>query len=217
MPDKGKAVSRDQQELFGAVLGAKRGATPISKKVSDLAKSMTTKQVKRYASTKHKGKPEKVKKEGVQEGVVEMYAVQNPYSGCQPSDLVVPFNPVYGVPQDTMTPNVVHSVHPDMETATAIAEALCEEMVQYEGMLEEKKGSVAKKLETMINKLEKKRKEVMSQIMDEPGKSKEHREKIAHLTDKLESLVSKLETVSKSKKEEPKEDKEDKEDKKDNK
>lgn len=206
------AVSQKQQKLMGAALAAKRGAKPISKKVADLSKSMTAKELEKYAGTKHKGLPKKVKNENVEEGILEMYAVQNPYSGCQPTDLVVPFNPVYGVPQDTMTPDVVHSVHPDMETATAIAEALCQEMIQYEGMLEEKKESVTKKLQTAINKLEKERKETMKQIMDEPGKSKEHREKVAHITHKIDELVSKLESVSKSKKhkEEPKEDKKDK-------
>ena len=34
----------------------------VSKKVKDVAKGMKKSDVKKYASTKHKGKPEKVKK-----------------------------------------------------------------------------------------------------------------------------------------------------------
>jgi len=200
------AVSQAQQKLMGAALAVKRGAKPISKKVADIAKSISTKDLKKYAGTKHKGLPEKVKKEGV----TEMYAVQNPYSGCQPQDLVTPFNPVHGVPHDVMSPDVVHSVHPDMETATAIAEALCSEMIQYEGVLEEKKGSVIKKLHTAINKLEKQRNEIMKQVMDDPKKSSDHKEKIAHITNKLVDLLSKLESVSKSQKEKEESSKEDK-------
>lgn len=194
------AKSTAQQKLMGAALAAKKGAKPISKKVADISKSMSTKELEKYAGTKHKGLPKKVKKEGVDEGVTEMYAVQRPYSGCQPQDLVAPFDPIHGVPHDTMTPDVVHSVHPDMETATAIAEALHQEMIQYEGMLEEKKGSVVKKLQTALQKLEKQRKEAMSRIMKVPGQASHHKEKIAHLTTQIDNLVSKLEKVSASQK-----------------
>lgn len=206
------SVSQKQQKFMGAALAAKKGGTPISKKVADVAKSMSTKELEKYAGTKHKGLPKKAKKEGVEEGVMEMYAVQNPYSGCQPSDLVTPFNPIHGVPHDVMTPDVVHSVHPDMETATSIAEALCGEMQQYESMLEEKKGSVVKKLQTAINKLEKERKEAMKQVMGDPKKSGEHKDKIARLTGKIDDLVSKLESVSKSQKEKKEDEKKDKKD-----
>ena len=37
----------------------------VSKKVKDVAKGMKKSDVKKYASTKHKGKPEKVKKEAI--------------------------------------------------------------------------------------------------------------------------------------------------------
>lgn len=195
------------------------GKVTVSKKVGGHTKVVghtTPGKKNAYLAALHihsKDKDKKTKKEGkhTEEGVMEMYAVQNPYSGCQPQDLVTPFNPIHGVPHDVMSPDVVHSVHPDMETATAIAESLCNEMIQYEGMLEEKKGSVVKKLQTAINKLEKQRKEVMKRVMDDPKRSSEHKEKIAHLTHKIDDLVSKLESVSKSqkeKKEEPKKEKE---------
>ena len=148
-----------------------------------------------------KDKKKNTKKEGIEEGITEMYAVQNPYSGCQPQDLVTPFNPVYGVPQDTMSHDVVHSVHPDMETATAIAESLCQEMIQYEGMIEEKKGTASGKISKMIDKLEKQRKEHVQAAKENPKQSSEHREKIAHLTAKIDDLMTKMERIEKSKKE----------------
>jgi hypothetical protein len=206
------AVSKSQQKLMGAALAAKKGSKPISKKVADLSKSMTKKELEKYAGTKHKGLPKKVK-EGV-DGITEMYAVQQPYRGCQPSDLVVPFNPIRGVPQDRMTPDIVHSVHPDVETATTIAEALCKEMIEYEGMLEEKKGSVVKKLQSAIQKLEKTRKDTMSMVMSAPREATQHKEKIAQLTSQIDNLVSKLERVSSSQKDHAEDDNKDKKSKK---
>jgi len=195
------ASSQAQQKLMGAALAAKKGAKPISKKVAGIAKSMSTKELEKYAGTKHKGLPKKVNKEGAGDSITEMYAVQQPYSGCQPQDLVTPFNPIHGVPHDAMIPDVVHSVYPDMETATAIAESLCQEMIQYEGMIEEKKGTASGKISKMIDKLEKQRKEHVQAAKENPKQSSEHREKIAHLTAKIDDLMTKMERIEKSKKE----------------
>lgn len=172
--------------------------TPGKKKDYLAALHIHSKDKKKIHS---KDKKKHTKKEGIEEGITEMYAVQNPYSGCQPQDLVTPFNPVYGVPRDTMTPDVVHSVHPDVETATAIAEALCQEMIQYEGMIEEKKGTASGKISKMIDKLEKQRKEHVQAAKENPKQSSEHREKIAHLTTKIDDLMTKMERIEKSKKE----------------
>lgn len=57
------AVSRKQQQFMGMALATKRGemkgASPALKKA---AKSMTGKELKKYASTKHKGLPARSKK-----------------------------------------------------------------------------------------------------------------------------------------------------------
>jgi len=58
MPSK----SKSQQRFFGMVLAKKRGKRVGSKKVSKTAASMTTKDVKEFASTSRKGLPEKKKK-----------------------------------------------------------------------------------------------------------------------------------------------------------
>ena len=60
---KEKAVSKQQQKLMGLALAYKRGEvedSKVSDTVKDLAKSMSTKELEDFASTKHKGLPDKV-------------------------------------------------------------------------------------------------------------------------------------------------------------
>jgi hypothetical protein len=47
---------------MGMVHAAQKGEKPASKEVAKVAKSMPKKAAKDYAATKHKGKPEHVKK-----------------------------------------------------------------------------------------------------------------------------------------------------------
>ena len=63
-----KALSKAQQRFMGAVYAAKKGATPASPEIAKAAASMTTKQAKDFAGTKHKGLPEKKE---VKEGSTE--------------------------------------------------------------------------------------------------------------------------------------------------
>ena len=58
---KEKAVSQQQQKLMGLALAYKRGEvedSKVSDTVKDLAKSMSTKELEDFASTKHKGLPQ---------------------------------------------------------------------------------------------------------------------------------------------------------------
>ena len=60
------SVSKKQQKFMGIVRAIQKGDAPaskFSKKSIDAAKSMKGKDVKKYASTKHKGLPTKVKSE----------------------------------------------------------------------------------------------------------------------------------------------------------
>ena len=60
-----KAVSKQQQKIMGLALSVKRGDTPkskVSKKVQDMSKEMSKKDLKDFASTKHKGLPKKTEK-----------------------------------------------------------------------------------------------------------------------------------------------------------
>jgi hypothetical protein len=57
-----KAKSKAQQKFMGMVYAAKKGEKPASKDVAKVAKGMSKSDAKDYAATKHKGKPEHVKK-----------------------------------------------------------------------------------------------------------------------------------------------------------
>jgi|TARA_R100000084_G_scaffold102199_1_gene57709 hypothetical protein len=57
---KEKAVSKQQQKFFGVVKAMQKGDIPKKGKAGDAAKDMTKKDVDKYASTKHKGLPQKV-------------------------------------------------------------------------------------------------------------------------------------------------------------
>jgi hypothetical protein len=57
-----KAVSKAQQKFMGMVHSAKKGEKPASKEVAKAAKGMSKKSAEDFASTKHKGLPEKKKK-----------------------------------------------------------------------------------------------------------------------------------------------------------
>jgi hypothetical protein len=56
-----KAVSKKQQRFMGMVHAAQKGEKPASKAVGKVAKTMKKKDAEDFASTKHKGLPEKVK------------------------------------------------------------------------------------------------------------------------------------------------------------
>lgn len=56
-----KAVSKKQQKFMGMVHAAQKGEKPASKEVAKVAKTMKKKDAEDYASTKHKGLPEKKK------------------------------------------------------------------------------------------------------------------------------------------------------------
>lgn len=58
-----KAKSKAQQRFMGMVYAAKKGKPAASPDVAKVAKGMSKKSAKDFASTKHKGKPEHVKKD----------------------------------------------------------------------------------------------------------------------------------------------------------
>jgi len=59
-----KAVSKKQQKFMGMVHATQKGEKAPSKEVAKVAKSMKKKDAEDFASTKHKGLPEKKKPEG---------------------------------------------------------------------------------------------------------------------------------------------------------
>jgi hypothetical protein len=62
-----KSVSGQQQKLFGLALSVKRGETPrseVSAEVLKIVDSMSEKEIRKFAKTKHKGLPEKIEESG---------------------------------------------------------------------------------------------------------------------------------------------------------
>ncbi len=57
------ASSKAQQRFFGVVKAMQKGDIPKKGRAGKIAKTMSKKDVDDFASTKHKGKPEKVKRE----------------------------------------------------------------------------------------------------------------------------------------------------------
>jgi hypothetical protein len=77
-----KAVSKQQQKIMGLALSVKRGDTPkskVSKKVQDMSKEISKKDLKDFASTKHKGLPKKTEKKDDVKKIEEsiMVLIQN--------------------------------------------------------------------------------------------------------------------------------------------
>ena len=77
---KEKSVSKQQQKLMGLALSVKKGQTPksnVSKKIKDVAKSMTKKDLEDFAKTPHKNLPNKKQNnEQVMAGYFESLANQ---------------------------------------------------------------------------------------------------------------------------------------------
>lgn len=206
------ASTEPQRKLFGAALAVKRGESkPISKKVADIAKKTSEKELEKMAS-----KPKKKKQnEGTEDGAIhELYAVVAPYPGCTPDSLVKPIDPLNGISGTEISPDQVHGVYPSADQAMMIAERMCAEYEEGQRMLEEKKGTTTEKLKKAIDKLEKKRKEHMDAMKEDPKSASEHKASIADLATKIDDYLTKLEKIEKSKKAEEKKEKEDKKDKK---
>ena len=71
-----KAKSKSQQKFFGMVHAAQKGEKPASKKVADVAKDIGKKDAKDFASTKHKGLPDKAEKKKVDESILTENTLQ---------------------------------------------------------------------------------------------------------------------------------------------
>lgn len=204
--------SKSQQHLMGMVHAVQTGKMKSpSKKISKLAKSMTKKSAKEFASTKTKGLPtkKKVVKENYDNAIGTIHTVLKPYPGCTPDNMVKQIDPIMGAQHHGIDHQTIHGIYPTQDEAKKVAEDIHK---QYEGdmkKLEEKKDSVAKKLTTTIDKLEKKRKDHIKAAKENPKTASEHKDHISAISSQIENLMSKLEKVSKSKKEDESEEDED--------
>jgi Protein of unknwon function (DUF3008) len=212
------AKSQKQQKFFGIVHGIQKGTvkpSSVSKKAQDVAKHISKKSAKDYASTKTKKLPVKVKKtkkvvkENYENKVGLLHIVLKPHPGCDVVDLVHEIDPIMGATHKGIDAKTIHGVYGDQDEAMKCAEGLHKNHLDEMKKLEEKKGTVAKKLTSMIDKLESKRKDHMKLAKENPDHASEHKQHISQIQGQIEDLMDKLEKVAKSKKEEDTEEDED--------
>ena len=197
------AASQQQQKLMGLVHALQKGTVKpgqASKKAKEMAKSMKPSDVTKYAATKHKGLPKKVKKEENM-GTPSMYVVTKPEHGSTAETMVVEFNPLMGLQEKGIEMHKVHSVHHDHEDARNIAGEAYQKWCDESMKLEEKKGKVGDKIKKAIDQLEKKRKEHIDMAKEDPKNASKHKEHIAKIATQIDDLMSKMEKIEKSKKE----------------
>lgn len=195
------AASQQQQKLMGIVHALQKGdvkPSSVSKKAQSMAKSMKPGDVTKFASTKHKGLPKKVKKENM--GVASMYVVRKPNSDMQEADLVLELNPLEGIQPLNIMQDDVMSVHHDETEARRIAAEAYKSCMDEAFQLEEKKGKVGDKLKKAIDQLEKKRKEHVDMAKEDPKNASKHKEHIAKIAQQIDDLMTKMEKIEKSKK-----------------
>ena len=103
------ASSKAQQRFFGVVKAMQKGDIPKTGKAGKIAKTMDKDDVDDFASTKHKGKPEKVKREMkvrnlikkmVREELAKMNEVRIPFSSSQITKLKRAFKDMKGTLPD---------------------------------------------------------------------------------------------------------------------
>jgi hypothetical protein len=195
------SASKQQQKLMGIVRALQKGdiePSKVSKKAKEMAKSMDPKDVKDFASTKHKGLPKKVKKEDY--NPTKMYVVRKAIDNLDASGLVMELNPLEGIQPLNLMQDDVHSVVHDESEAQRIAAEVYDAYTKEVQALEEKKGKVGDKLKKTIDHLEKKRKEHLDMAKEDPKNASQHKEHIAKIATQIDDLMSKMERIEKSKK-----------------
>ena len=100
------AQSKSQQRFFGVVKAMQKGDIPKKGRAGKIAKSMSKDDVDDFASTKHKGKPEKVKREQRVRELIkkmvreEMNEVRIPFSSSHIKQLKRAFKDMKGTLPD---------------------------------------------------------------------------------------------------------------------
>lgn len=191
------AVSKSQQKLMGMVHAAQKGELKHpSKKVAKMAATMPKNIAKKFAATKLKGLPSKVKEEEIQEAydnaVGNVHTVLKAYPGCNPEMLVKEIDPIMGAKHHGIDHQTIHGVYGTADEAKKIAEKVYKGHLDALKMLEEKKGNVADKLTKKVEELEKERTEYF--------KTKDY-EKESKVAKQIQHFMDLLKKVEKSKKE----------------
>ena len=140
------------------------------------------------------------KKEAIEGSLGDVFAVQQPYDGCQVGKLVHQVNPIMGMGQSAIPPDQIAATFPDKERATSFANGLYMEYCQKQEALEEKKMKVTEKLKKAMGMLEKQRSNHMDMIKENPMVAGKSKHEVANLTQKIDELMMKLEMIEASKK-----------------
>lgn len=197
------AVSQKQQKFMGIVHGLQKGTVDPSKvsgKAKDVAKHIGKKAATDFASTKHKGLPKKVKKEGIENEVGPIHIVRKPYPGCTQAGMVYELNPLEGLHPHGLATEDIHGMYNDEARAHQVCEGLYEDWQEGLRKVEEKKGQAVEKAKKVIDQLEKQRKQHLDMAKSDPSNASSHKEKIAVLAHKIDDLMSKMEKIEKAKK-----------------
>ena len=133
--------------------------------------------------------------------VGQVYAVQQPYDGCDTKKLVHKVDPMMGIRDSGIETDKFYGAYLDEKQAHAIAEKLNNEFLDAALMIEEKKSMTTDKIRKTIDTLERKRKEHVDAAKENPKEASAHKEKIAAIAEKIDDLMSKMERIEKSKKE----------------
>jgi hypothetical protein len=129
-----------------------------------------------------------------------VYAVQQPYDGCDTKKLVHKVDPMMGIRDSGIDNDNFYGAYLDEKQAHAIAEKLNKEFLDAAQMLEQKKQDVIEKIKEAIDALENQRTESVNLIKENPKESQQHKEKISRLATKIDDLMNKLEKIENSKK-----------------
>lgn len=208
------AQSKAQQRFMGMVHAAQKGEMKPTGAVAKAAKGMSQKSATDFASTKHKGLPGHVKKEGqlneerpAYGGDVDFYIVLDPdqleREVSNASSLVRSSDPItfakdWG--RGAIEFNEIFGFYLDQQEANNVANELLDSVYETARQLEEKKGQVTDKLQKRIDTLHKEAEHHMKMAKKEPEKAEEHRELVKALMDTIKDLQGKHEAVEKSKK-----------------
>ena len=204
MPAKSKA----QQKFMGMAHSAQKGEMKPTGAVAKAAKSMTKKSTTDFASTKHKGLPEKLK-EGKSKGEpIFFYYVLDPQDHTSKiSDLVhglhvIQFGKEMGegkFENDKGIVGKIYGYYMDEEEASDTAKELVKGLHETASMLEAKKSTVTDALQKKIDELQKNAEKHLKLAKKEPENGEKHHDEAQAILARIKVLRKKHKMVEGSK------------------
>ena len=206
MPAKSKA----QQKFMGMVHASQKGEMKPKGAVSKAAKSMTKKSATDFASTKHKGLPEKLKEDvGKGEPIFFHYVLQPEDHTSKISDLVHGLHVIqFGkemaedkFKNDKGIVGKIYGYYMGKEEAEESAKELVKGLHETASTLEVKKHEVSTALQKKIDELQKKAEEHLRLAKKEPENGERHHDEAQAVLARIKVLRKKHRMVEGSKKE----------------